>query len=208
MDLAAVRRRVPMGRMARPDEIARAVRFLASTQARYITGSVLAVDGGWMSFDQPGDEHPPVDGTPRVELARPAKRTDARIVLVTGGANGIGAAVVRLFGANGDTVVIADRDGAAAAELAGFPDGKHLAKSVDVAVETEVVALFEELQARHGRIDVLVNSAAVADTFVPRIGQLPDQIEQVQDVNLTEQGAEGIVLLPDEREYDQKVFAR
>ncbi|WP_425374407.1 SDR family oxidoreductase [Mesorhizobium kowhaii] len=45
MDLAAVRRRVPMGRMARPDEIARAVRFLASTQARYITGSVLAVDG-------------------------------------------------------------------------------------------------------------------------------------------------------------------
>ncbi len=57
MDLAAVRRRVPMGRMARPDEIARAVRFLASAQTGYITGSVLTVDGGWMSFNQPGDAH-------------------------------------------------------------------------------------------------------------------------------------------------------
>ncbi|MGO4840921.1 SDR family oxidoreductase, partial [Rhizobiaceae sp. 2RAB30] len=61
-DIPAVRRRVPMGRMCRPDEIARAARFLASPQARYITGSVLAVDGGWVSFNQPGDAHPPVDG--------------------------------------------------------------------------------------------------------------------------------------------------
>ncbi|WP_394889908.1 SDR family oxidoreductase [Mesorhizobium sp. AaZ16] len=78
LDLAAVRRSVPMGRMVRSDEIARAVRFLASTQARYITGSVLLVDGGWMSFNQPGEAHPPQDGTPGAELARPAERTDAR----------------------------------------------------------------------------------------------------------------------------------
>ncbi|GLS32021.1 NAD(P)-dependent dehydrogenase, short-chain alcohol dehydrogenase family [Mesorhizobium albiziae] len=183
LDLAAVRRRVPMGRMARPDEIARTVRFLASAQAGYITGSVLAVDGGWMSFNQAGDAHPPVDGTPRAELSRPC--TDARIVLVTGGANGIGAAVVRRFGANGDTVVIADKDGAAAAELAGLLGCRHLAKSVDVAVESEVVALFEELRGRFGRIDVLVNGAAVADTFVPGIEQMPAEIEHVLDVNLT-----------------------
>nr|WP_245330187.1 SDR family oxidoreductase [Mesorhizobium loti] len=92
------RGRVPMGRMARPDEIARAVRFLASAQTGYITGSVLTVDGGWMSFNQPGDAHPPVDETPRAELFRPAERTDARTVVVTGGVNGIGAAVVRRFG--------------------------------------------------------------------------------------------------------------
>lgn len=186
MDLAAVRRRVPMGRLARPDEIAQAVRFLASTQAGYITGSVLAVDGGWMSFNQPGDAHPPVDGTPRAELARPAERTDARIVLVTGGANGIGAAVVRRFDANGDTVVIADRDGGAAAELAGLLDGKHLAESVDVAVETEVVALFDEVRGRFGRIDVLVNgAAAVAETFVACFEQMSAEIERVLEVNLT-----------------------
>ena len=37
---------VPMGRMGRPEDVANAVRFLASDEAGYITGSVLKVDGG------------------------------------------------------------------------------------------------------------------------------------------------------------------
>ena len=40
---------VPMRRMGTPDEVAACVRFLASEEARYVTGSVLTVDGG-LSF--------------------------------------------------------------------------------------------------------------------------------------------------------------
>jgi NAD(P)-dependent dehydrogenase (short-subunit alcohol dehydrogenase family) len=180
-DIPAVRRRVPMGRMCRPDEIAGAARFLASPQARYITGSVLAVDGGWVSFNQPGDAHPAMEGTPEAELSRPQPSEAQRVVVVTGGADGIGAAVATRFASAGDRVVIADRNAEAAIALADRIGPACTAIATDVSDEASVVALFAEV----GRVDVLVNNAAVADAFVPALDQTPQHLERLLDINLT-----------------------
>jgi 3-oxoacyl-[acyl-carrier protein] reductase len=45
-----IARRTPMGRYAEPAEIARVVAFLASDAASFITGSEVAVDGGWLAY--------------------------------------------------------------------------------------------------------------------------------------------------------------
>ena len=42
--------KVPMGRMGNPEDIAPAVSFMLSDEARYITGQNLAVDGGWTAI--------------------------------------------------------------------------------------------------------------------------------------------------------------
>ena len=46
----AIRRRTPMGRLAEPQEMADMALFLASPQAKYITGQIMAVDGGWTAY--------------------------------------------------------------------------------------------------------------------------------------------------------------
>jgi NAD(P)-dependent dehydrogenase (short-subunit alcohol dehydrogenase family) len=173
-DLALVRQRIPMGRMGRPDEMATAAAFLASGEARYITGAVLAVDGGWMSFNQPGHAHPPVDGAPADELAQPAPPSTPRVVVVVGGARGIGAAIADRFAAGGDTVVIVDKDSAA-----------HHAITADITSESAVRQAFDEIRAHYGRVDVLINDAAIADTFKPALEQSVADLERILDVNLT-----------------------
>ena len=183
-NLELVRQRVPLGRMGRPDEIAAAARFLASPDAGYVTGAVLAVDGGWQSFNQPGDAHPPVMGTPDTELKKPEPASKERIVVVTGGANGIGAAIVQRFASAGDTVVVADKDGDRAAELVRALGTKHMAFALDVSSEQEVLAMFGAIRQRFGRVDVLVNDAAVADGFVPALAQSAADFDKVLEVNL------------------------
>lgn len=48
--LAEIQRRCPMGRPAEPEEVAKAILFLASDDADFITGITLPVDGGWLAY--------------------------------------------------------------------------------------------------------------------------------------------------------------
>jgi NAD(P)-dependent dehydrogenase (short-subunit alcohol dehydrogenase family) len=55
IDLRSLEARTPMGRLGEPLEIARAAAFLLSDWSSYLTGTTLAVDGGWTAFGGPGD---------------------------------------------------------------------------------------------------------------------------------------------------------
>ncbi len=84
-----------------------------------------------------------------------------RTAIVTGAAQGIGAAIAANLAAAGATVVVADinSDGAAAvADKLGEPS---FAVPVDIADPESVAALHAEVTRRTGRIDILVNNAAI-----------------------------------------------
>ena len=84
-----------------------------------------------------------------------------RIVLVTGGAAGIGKATAARFSEAGDTVVICDvnqEQGDAVARSLG-PDARFY--KVDVMNRAAVQAWVDDVVAKHGRIDVLVNNAGI-----------------------------------------------
>mgnify|MGYP001329933070 CR=1 FL=1 len=184
-DLAAVRRRIPMGRLARADEMAAAIGFLASDRAKYVTGAILAVDGGWMSFNQPGDAHPPAESAPAAEAARPPADSSPRTVVVTGAAEGIGAAIAARFVEGGDRVAILDRNAEGAQARAAALGSAASAFICDVADEAAVADAFAAVERAMGPVDILVNNAAIADAFQPALQQTTADLERVLDVNLT-----------------------
>ena len=110
-----------------------------------------------------------------------------KVAVITGAGSGIGAAIARLFCAEGARVVLGDiADGAAqlAAELERG-GGEALFVRVDVTREASVAALMQAAVARFGRLDVLVANAGVAEQKAP-IHQLDLAAwQRVIDIDLT-----------------------
>ena len=88
-----------------------------------------------------------------------ASNFSGKIVLVTGGGNGIGAASSRAFAAAGAQVAVIDRDGAAALAVAREIGNAASGHTLDVSDGPAFAALAAEIAARAGGIDVLVNAA-------------------------------------------------
>lgn len=94
-------------------------------------------------------------------------RLEDRIAVVTGAASGIGRAIARRFAAEGARVVVADvreapREGGQPTEaLIAQDGGTALTIPTDVSKWTDVEALIDEVVSVFGRVDIMVNNAAI-----------------------------------------------
>jgi 3-oxoacyl-[acyl-carrier protein] reductase len=117
--------------------------------------------------------------------ARPRKLP--RVAVVTGGAMGIGAAIVEQLAAQGDRVLIGDVNLQAAGELAEQLNAQGRDVSVlelDVGNPQAIATAFESVAARFGHCDILVNNAGIAKTY-PFLEYPLEHWQRVMDINVT-----------------------
>jgi 3-oxoacyl-[acyl-carrier protein] reductase len=102
-------------------------------------------------------------------------RLDGKSAIVTGGASGFGAGIVRRFVLEGATVVIADINEAAAMSLADELGDNATGLKVDVSSAEDVAAMVKASSRVTGAIDILVNNAGV--------GHVPESMESLSEEN-------------------------
>jgi NAD(P)-dependent dehydrogenase (short-subunit alcohol dehydrogenase family) len=108
-----------------------------------------------------------------------------RVALVIGAGQGLGRAVTRAYAREGATVVAADLNAAAAAETVGLLErsaGGAFAERLDVADPADTRRLVRRIAERHGRLDILVNCAAVL-LVDPILEVTPERWDRVFAVN-------------------------
>jgi 3-oxoacyl-[acyl-carrier protein] reductase len=153
------------------------LRFLLSGRSAYVSGQVVRVGAGTAA--PPANWDRPLDG---------------QVVLVTGAARGIGAALARVLARDGAQVVAldiptaGDELAAVANEIAGT------AVQLDLTAPDAPTRLANHLADRHGRVDVVVHNAGITrDKTLARMDA--DRWDSVLDVNLSSQERINDVLL-------------
>lgn len=110
------------------------------------------------------------------------------VLLVTGGSRGIGASAARLAAQQGQAVCISyrhrgDLADALVAQIQA-DGGRALAVQADVAIEADVLRLFERVDAELGRLTGLVNNAGVLDQQMRVIDMRAERLRRVFDTNV------------------------
>jgi D-sorbitol dehydrogenase (acceptor) len=90
-------------------------------------------------------------------------KLESKVAIVTGGARGIGAAIAERFAGEGARVVIADILGPEAGATARALGRDAIAVTLDVTRRSSIDAMVAQVVAAAGRIDILVNNAAIFD---------------------------------------------
>jgi NAD(P)-dependent dehydrogenase (short-subunit alcohol dehydrogenase family) len=111
--------------------------------------------------------------------------TETTIALVTGANKGIGLATARRLAALGWTVLLGSRaPGRGAAAAAGLA-GDVVPVTIDVTDDASVTAAAKDVDARYGRLDVLVNNAGITGGFTPSPTDTgPEQMRAALETNV------------------------
>src|SRR6185436_7071754 len=157
------RRRLPLGRA----DGGRAARFAAGCSAVFVFRRILrgGHDGGGEGMNQLDFK--------------------GRTAIVTGGAQGIGLAIVKRLFASGARVRIWDRDEKLLARIVRKLGANAAGEALDVTDPHAVERGVKSAVKRGGRIDVLVNNAGIAGINTPTVAYPIDEWERVLRVNLT-----------------------
>ena len=105
--------------------------------------------------------------------------------MVTGGASGIGEAIVRRLSAAGARVVIADIDGEMAADTAKDVGNRAFAIAVDLTNPHSVISAVNHAIDIAGSIEIVVNNAGVAGKAAPIWEQTDEDWQRVMNLNVT-----------------------
>ena len=111
-------------------------------------------------------------------------RLSGKAAIVTGGASGFGAGIVRRFILEGARVVIADINGDAAREMADELGDAALGLQVDVSSADDVETMVKSTLRSLGGIDILVNNAGVGHKPEPMETLSEEMFDRIFDVNI------------------------
>lgn len=114
-------------------------------------------------------------------------RLNSKVVIVTGGAQGIGRATCLLLAKEGAKVAVVDildREGKEVADKIKVAGGKGWFWHLDVSMEEDVGKVFAEIHKAFGRIDVLVNNAGITGVRKPTHEITEEEWDKVSAINV------------------------
>jgi 3-oxoacyl-[acyl-carrier protein] reductase len=111
-------------------------------------------------------------------------RLKGKTAIVTGGASGFGAGIVRKFADEGARVMVADINGEGARKMAAKIGDQALAHAVDVSSRTSVDAMAQAALSAFGSVDILINNAGITHLPTPMEDVSEEDFDRVVAVNM------------------------